>query len=100
MRGVLWWSRYLLGGSSARPLQKEEVLMKRLVVLMTVVALLMVMLAMSVAPAFAHDRPCTGQGDLRGTYPFGTNGDKDEDGAVCFYENRGVYRDDHGVGGH
>jgi len=74
--------------------------MKRIMVLMTVVALMMVMLAMSVAPAFAHDRPCTGKGILTGTFPFGTNGDEDFDGAICFYENRGVYKDDHGVNGH
>jgi hypothetical protein len=45
----------LLTGATdeSRPLSKEVALMKRILVLVTVVALMMVMLTMSVAPAFA-----------------------------------------------
>jgi hypothetical protein len=73
---------------------------KRILVLLSVVAMMVGMMAMSVAPAaFAHGAFCTGKGILTGTTP-GANGDKDGDGWICFQPNRGVYKDDHGLGGH
>ena len=73
--------------------------MRRIMVLLTVVALMMVMLAMGVAPAFAHSDACTGKGILTSTSP-GANGDKDGDGWICFNSRSEKYQDDHGVGGH
>ena len=73
--------------------------MKRILVLLSVVALMMAMLAVTVAPVFAHNVECTGKGILTGTTP-GANGDSDFDGWICFNPNSGKYQDDHGVGGH
>ena len=74
---------------------------KRILVLLSVVALMVVMLATSVAPAFAAWNPITG---CRGTDPLvfaevapGVDGKRTADGMVCssrtgsgfkFYDNR------------
>jgi hypothetical protein len=79
---------------------------KRIVVLLTVVALMVVMLAMSVAPAFAAWNPATGCREGDTLFPAGTpglqqiDGKNTEDDQVClthrghegtkiaFYDNR------------
>ena len=59
---------------------------KRILVLLTVVALLVVMLAMSVAPAFAHVVPCTGKNPSLITVTPGSEFDDDADGRICRYD--------------
>jgi hypothetical protein len=68
--------------------------MRRILVLLSVVALMVVMLAMSVAPAFAAwtgaDGQCKGDDFLfpTGTFPPLVKKDKNGDGLVCDDERR------------
>jgi hypothetical protein len=74
--------------------------MRRIVMLLTVVALMVGMLAMSVAPVWAHNVTCVGgprtfsQTVVPGTFP-----DEDSDGVVCGtikHDGSVVFKDDHG----
>jgi len=63
--------------------------MKRILMLLTVVALMMVMVAMSVAPAFAApSSPCSGNGSGSLVSALGEIGqyDRNADGWVCKYD--------------
>jgi hypothetical protein len=73
--------------------------MRRMVMLLSVVALMVVMMAMNVAPAFAawdaQGGQCrTGDGITTvGSYPPFVKLDRNGDGAVCYtVSDRGVYR--------
>jgi len=80
--------------------------MRRIAMLMTVVALMMVMLAMSVAPAFTHEQPCPGNGSviLQGRdSDFDPAIDSNGNEAICRYDRYDKdgslvdtrYKDDH-----
>ena len=72
--------------------------MRRIMMLMTVVALMVVMTAMTVAPAFAHTPSYFGCGDKGavGVFPAGAYGDRNGDGVVCgSMKKDGTYKDNH-----
>jgi hypothetical protein len=74
---------------------------RRIVMLLSVVALMVVMLAMSVAPGWAHFVTCTG-GQYVGSYSasYAPEADKDQDGVICGRSNPKTgdirFFDDHG----
>jgi hypothetical protein len=75
--------------------------MKRVLLSITIAALVAVMLVASAPAAFAHDQTCTG----KGWYPnfsWGHPADADGDGAYCSSFRKGTtyYKDDHGYRGH
>ena len=76
--------------------------MKRMVKLLTVVALMVGMLVVSTAPGLAHDSICTGKNIVQIITPS-LGADEDGDGYFCvkFSKDGSItQKDDHGFSGH